>query len=323
MKFQIKSLNKFCNQITKLFISLAKKYDKSSTWLKAVVLLALLFIFIHRYNEVNPVVEGFTQMKKYELKENDQLYDEFYAKYYDKIINDAYKTKYEFNEICYTSKIDKNSEILDIGCGTGDLVKKFVKKGYKIKGIDKSKSMVKKAKSKHPECEFLQKDALNSMNHPPNSFTNILCTYFTIYYIKNKEQFFRNAYTWLKANGTLTLHLVNRDKFNPIVNAADILLNVSPQKYAKQRITNSFVKFKNFKYKADFKLHKHKNQAVFDEIFKDDKSGHVRQNKHTFYMETQKEILALAKQAGFILEGKINMDGCSYEHQYLYVLKKP
>ena len=323
MKFQIKPIDKFLKRTIKFFDFIFKKYDNSSSWLKALVLLALIFIFLHRYNQVNPSVEGFTQLKKYELKENDELYDEFYAKYYDKIINDAYKTKYEFNEICHTSKIDKDSEILDIGCGTGDLVKKFVKKGYKIKGIDKSKSMVKKAKSKHPECEFLQKDALNSMNHPPNSFTNILCTYFTIYYIKNKKQFFKNAYTWLKPNGTLTLHLVNRDKFNPIVNAADVLINVSPQKYAKNRITNSFVKFTNFKYKADFQLQKHKNQAVFDEIFKDDKSGNVRQNKHTFYMETQRDILTLAKQAGFILEGKINMDGCSYEHQYLYVLKKP
>ena len=67
MKFQITSLNKFCNQLTKLFISLSKKYDKSSSWLKALILLALMFIFIHRYNQENPSVEGFTQMKKFEL----------------------------------------------------------------------------------------------------------------------------------------------------------------------------------------------------------------------------------------------------------------
>jgi SAM-dependent methyltransferase len=323
MKFEINIINKFYKQTIKFFIYLSKKYDKSSPWLKMLILLALLFLLLHRYNEYNPKIEGFAKLKKFELKENKDLYDEFYVKYYDKIMNDSYKTKYEFNEICHTSKPNKKSEILDIGCGTGDLVKKFVKNGYKIKGVDKSKAMIDKAKSKYPECEFLQKDALNSMNHPPKSFTNILCTYFTIYYIKNKKQFFKNAFTWLKPNGTLTLHLVNRDKFNPIVNAADILLNVSPQKYAKNRITSSFVKFNNFKYKADFKLQKHKNPAIFDETFKDDKTGQVRQNKHTFYMDGQKNILTLAKQAGFILEGKINMNGCNYEHQYLYVLKKP
>ena len=145
--------------------------------------------------------------------------------------------------------------------------------------------MIEKAQEKHPGCDFTHSDALNSLSHKPNSFTHVLCTYFTIYYIENKLEFFKNAFDWLKSNGTLTLHLVNRDKFNPIVNAADVLIAVSPQKYAKKRITTSLVKFKNFQYKADFKLQKHKNKAIFDETFKDDSSGNVRQNKHTLYMD--------------------------------------
>ena len=106
------------------------------------------------------------------------------------------------------------------------------------------------------------------------------------------------------------------------MNAADVLLMVSPQKYADKRITNSFVKFKNLII-TDFKLQKHKIKQFYDEIMKSDKSGNVRQNKHTFYMEKQKDILALAKSVGFILEGKIDMKSCSYEYQYLYVLRKP
>ena len=203
------------------------------------------------------------------------------------------------------------------------LLKEFVKKGYKITGVDKSKAMIEKAQTKHPGCDFVNSDALNSLSHKPKSFTHILCTYFTIYYIENKLEFFKNAFDWLKSNGTMTLHLVNRDKFNPIVNAADVLIAVSPQKYAKKRITNSLVKFKNFQYKADFKLQKHKNKAIFDETFKDDSSGNVRQNKHTLHMDTQKNILSLAKSVGFILHGKIDMVGCNYEYQYLYVLRKP
>jgi ubiquinone/menaquinone biosynthesis C-methylase UbiE len=262
-------------------------------------------------------------MDKYIIKENDELYDPFYVDYYDDLSKDLTKLKFEVDEICHTTNPNKkNSKILDIGCGTGDLVQKFVKKGYKVKGIDKSDAMVSKAKEKHPGCDFHKANALDSLSHPPNSFTHILCTYFTIYYIEDKLTFFKNAYDWLKKDGTLTLHLVNRDKFNPIVNAADLLIAVSPQKYAKERITNSLVKFKNFQYKADFKLQKHKNIAIFDEKFKDDVTGNVRQNKHTLFMDTQKNILSLAKSVGFILQGKIDMVGCNYEYQYLYVLKK-
>ena len=40
-------------------------------------------------------------------------------------------------------------------------------------------------------------------------------------------------------------------------------------------------------------------------------------------METQKHILSLATNVGFILQGKIDMKGCGFKYQYLYVLKKP
>jgi len=327
MFFSFKKINNFVKKLPILFKSnynkYSKMYNKSSIWLKLFFIVALILLFIKKYNLNNPKIEGFTQMQKYIVKENDELYDDFYVDYYDELSNDISKLKFEVNEICHSTKPDKkNSKILDVGCGTGNLVNKFVKNGYKIKGIDKSKAMIEKASKKHPGCEFNEANALDSMVHQPNSFTHILCTYFTIYYMEDKLTFFKNAYEWLKKNGTLTLHLVNRDKFNPIVNAADILLAVSPQKYAKKRITNSLVKFKDFQYKADFKLQKHKNIAVFDETFKDDSSGNVRQNKHTLHMDTQKNILGLAKSVGFILQGKIDMVSCNYEYQYLYVLKK-
>ena len=326
MKKGFHSLKKMLKLIEKKIKKLLRLYDKSSLWLKIFIMVSLVLLLLHRYNQVSGDnrIEGFTQMKPYILKENSNLYDDFYVKHYDKYAYGKSKTDFEFKEICYTSKPSKkNSNILDVGCGTGNLVKKFVKQGYKIKGIDKSKSMIKKAKSNHPNCKFNVEDALTSVNHSPNTFTHILCTYFTIYYIKNKKEFFRNAFTWLKPKGTLTLHLVNRDKFSPVVDAAEMLLMVDPQKYAKKRITKSLIKFNNYTYKADFKLQRHKNMAVFDEKFISDKSGNVRENQHTFYMEKQKDILALAKSVGFILQGKIDMKGCGFKYQYLYVLKKP
>ena len=326
MKKVTKNLNRFLNMGNKNMKKLFKMYNKSSFWLKSFVIISLVLLLLNRYNEFNgdTRMEGFSQMKPYILKDNKNLYDDFYVKHYDKYAYGKNKTEYEFNEICHTTKPNKKtSDILDIGCGTGDLVKKFVNKGYKIKGVDKSSAMIKAAKGKHPNCKFNVEDSLKSVNHKPNSYTHILCTYFTIYYMKNKLQFFRNAFTWLKPRGTVTLHLVNRDKFSPVVDAAELLLLVDPQKHTKKRITKSVVKFKNYSYKADFQLQKHKNLAIFDEKFKNDKSGNVRQNKHTMYMEKQKDILALAKSVGFILQGRIDMKGCGFRNQFLYILKKP
>ena len=116
---------------------------------------------------------------------------------------------------------------------------------------------------------------------------------------------------------------MNRDRVDPILPAADPLYLVSPQKYSKKRITNSLVKFQNFQYKANFTIKPEKNTAVFTETFKDDATGNIRQNEHFFYMPMQNDILSLAKNAGFKVMGKIDMVGCQYEYQYLYILEKP
>ena len=84
------------------------------------------------------------------------------------------------------------------------------------------------------------------MTFPQQSFTHLTCLYFTVYYIKNKRLFFENCYNWLAPGGYLLLHLVDRDNFDPILPAGDPLTIISAQKYAKERITSSAVKFKGY-----------------------------------------------------------------------------
>ena len=50
----------------------------------------------------------------------------------------------------------------------------------------------------------------------------------------------------MKPGGYLVVHLVNRDMFDPIRPASNPLFMVSPQKYAKNRIVTSTIKFKDF-----------------------------------------------------------------------------
>ena len=40
-------------------------------------------------------------------------------------------------------------------------------------------------------------------------------------------------------------------------------------------------------------------------------------------MIPQKEIISMAKQAGFILQGKIDLVQTQYGYQYLYLMYKP
>jgi hypothetical protein len=79
--------------------------------------------------------------------------------------------------------------------------------------------------------------------------------------MKDKMRFFKNCFDWLMPGGYLILHLVNREQFDPILPPGNPLMLVSPQRYAKKRITTTRVKFTDFNYHADFQLDKNKNVA--------------------------------------------------------------
>jgi hypothetical protein len=111
--------------------------------------------------------------------------------------------------------------------------------------------------------------------------------------------------------------------FDPILPPGNPLLVVSPQRYAKERITSTEVIFNDMTYSSDFQLDQERNMAVFHEKFKHKDTSKVRKNEHILYMETEQDILTMAQQAGFIVAGKIDLIHCHYEYQYIYILEKP
>jgi len=50
--------------------------------------------------------------------------------------------------------------ILDVGCGTGDLMNSLVHLGVSVLGVDLSEAMIVKAKEKYPELNFAVRDVL-------------------------------------------------------------------------------------------------------------------------------------------------------------------
>ena len=311
------------NKILNFLKKTQNKILKLNKWSKLALLFAVVLVILIIVNKSIPKIEGFSQQKKFVLKKGNEIYDSFYCSVYDDLVYDEVKNNFEMKELKRLLKFDDDSKLLDVGCGTGHHVNSFAKLGVDAQGVDNSESMISVAQKKFPELTFKKGDVRESMLYPQSSLTHITSFYFTIYYIKEKNQFLQNCYNWLQPGGYLILHLVNRDKFDPILNTADPLYLVSAQKHAKKRITNSIVKFKDFTYKANFDYKKEKDISEFSETFKDDATSNVRQNVHTLYMETQKKILQIAKSKGFILHGKIDMVGCMYEYQYLYILQKP
>ena len=303
--------------------SLLKIWNHSTFLQKVcyVLLIVVALMIISRWLRITK--EGFkdTSNKEFVINKNQDVFDDFYVSVYDDLMHNVGKNNFEIGEITEIEAITDKNTLLDVGSGTGHHVAAFSQKGIKATGVDISQAMVNKAKENYPQGDFKQGDVMNTMLFTPNSFSHITCLYFTIYYLEDKRRFFKNCIDWLMPGGFLILHLVDRENFDPIIPAAKPIYIVSPQKYADKRITNSVVKFDKFDYKCNFDLNG--DVATINETFKDKENESVRQNEHKLYMESQKTILSMAKEAGFILHSKVDMIKCQYDSQYLYILQKP
>jgi ubiquinone/menaquinone biosynthesis C-methylase UbiE len=308
---------------------LIKTYNKLSNFGKILLFVAVLLALIVFFKRINNGAdginrEGYEQNDQFLFKKGTEVYDDFYATIYDYLVFNNTKNDYEISQIVGKTNPTSESVILDVGSGTGHHVAKLSDKGLNVVGLDISPAMVKEAQTKFPQAasSFKVGDALNLSEFRNNSFTHIMCMYFTIYYFKDKRQFFNNCMEWLMPGGYLILHVVDRTKFDPILPPGNPLYVVSPQKYAKERITKTKVTFNEFVYNSNFSLEESKDMAIFEEKFKFN-DGKVRKQEQVLYMEDSEEIVSQATDVGFVIQGKIDLIQCAYDNQYLYILVKP
>ena len=137
---------------------------------------------------------------------SEQTYKAF-ADYYDLYVGD-FKTDIEI----YTLFCEKGDNILEVGCGTGRILKHFLESGYCMTGIDISKEMLAIARKKLLNFEesgrltIHNHDFTNSAFH--SQFDKILISFYTFNYIIRKPlQFLKNINKSLNANGLLILDL--------------------------------------------------------------------------------------------------------------------
>jgi len=308
----------------KIFKSFTNFYKKMSNFGKLLFFVASILILIVFFKSIIPIKEGMAlqQQDKFLFKEGENIYDDFYVDIYDHLVYNTIKNDYEIGRLLNETSLVSTSIIADIGCGTGHHVANLSAKNLNVIGIDISPSMIKKAKEKYPSYNFRLGNAVDNGLFNMNSLTHILCLYFTIYYFKDKRHFFDNCMDWLMPGGYLIVHLVDRETFDPILPPGNPLYIVSPQKYAKERITKTKITFNDFVYSSNFNLDKNNDMATFDEkfVFND---GKIRKQQQKLYMEDTSTIINNAQECGFILQGKIDLLHCAYDNQYIYIFVKP
>jgi len=280
------------------------------------ILLICSLILIGLWYYKRKPTEGFQQQDRFILKTDQNIYDKFYSEIYDELWKPEDRVKYELDLIIKTIQPDKRfSRMLDVGCGTGSLLKELKKKGFQAKGIELSKAM----SQRNNISDITHGDILEPMVFDRSDFTHIFCLDFTIYELEDKTQFFKNCYYWLQNNGYLVLHVVDPKKFNAIVPAARPPVLESIEQLGPTRITKTEIDFIDFIYSSDY-IEAGEN-IIHKESFTDKQTHNIRQNETTLYID---DIWDKARNAGFIVKGAFSLiDGPSRDAaQQIVILER-
>jgi SAM-dependent methyltransferase len=286
--------------------------------------------YYYKSNDDTDFVENFQDYTKMTFYDQvSKIYDKFYAKVYDTLFASDIKNEFEiYNIRGYTILEQKHFQpsdikILDMGCGTGKHLKILDREKYKCMGIDNSMDMLEMARLNAPDVPLIRGNITNRAIFKNRQFSHVMCTFYTMYYLNREEQetLFKNANYWLKPNGYFCLHLVNPQKFDPVLERSSKLIPFyNPQKHVRERATKSKLKFNKFNYVSDWNFEGSNVQFVENFLF-NDASMH-RQHVHKFTMYPIKYYVKLANKNGFKLVKIIDLLPVSHDNNYIYIFQK-
>ncbi|NJL19902.1 MAG: class I SAM-dependent methyltransferase [Leptolyngbyaceae cyanobacterium SM1_3_5] len=106
------------------------------------------------------------------------------------------------------SKLAPNAKLLDLCCGTGQLVEMLAQQGYQVTGLDGSEAMLHYAQQNAPQAQFVLADA-RSFQLPP-LFDAVFSTSASLNHIMtldNLKAVFQSVHASLQSNGLFLFDL--------------------------------------------------------------------------------------------------------------------
>ena len=254
----------------------------------------------------------------------ESIFKKPYSDIYDLLM--SYKEGiiiYQCDDVCDRARMDhfRTVQILDIGCGTGRHVCEFGK-DYSTLGLDISEDMLTLAKQKNER--FAKTRLLLGDMHTKEIIRSHFCThitffYFSFYYSANPKQVLDNCKQWLVEDGYLVLELVDRDKFDPVLEPANPFPLLSIQNYSSVRKTTSDIYFNDMTYHSDFIVH-NEDICYFQE--KLEFPTQSIENQHILYLPSLVKTMNLLEECGFTLQHTTHLSEINYNYHYLCYFQK-
>lgn len=140
-------------------------------------------------------------------------HDTWDAKLYDG--KHGFISKYGYDVIRLLEP-QREEEMLDLGCGTGDLTKALHDCGVTVTGIDQSENMIEQAKTKYPAIPFQIADATAL---PFDELFDAVFSNATLHWIKDPKKALQSIYDSLREDGRFVAEFGAKGNVQQITNA--------------------------------------------------------------------------------------------------------
>ena len=104
-------------------------------------------------------------------------------------------------------ELPKRATVLDLGCGSGELLTRHLSPRFEVTGVEISHHTVELARRNVPEATFIHAD-MSSVEFPPESFDRV-CAFYSLTHLPREElpALFRSISLWLKPGGMMVASL--------------------------------------------------------------------------------------------------------------------
>ena len=168
-------------------------------FLYLLIILLLIYIILYKNKNIN------LKFNNYRTFVNDNIYDDFYTKIYDDMFDMIPLYKEQINVMIPYFGSTNNFLALDSRTGH---INQLLSQNMNVVGLDKSYSMIKFAKDKYPQLNYIQ-GTYNPSLFKNNLFTHIFAPLFCINTIIDLDIFFTCIDKWLVHKGYLFVTLYN------------------------------------------------------------------------------------------------------------------
>lgn len=142
------------------------------------------------------------------------LYSNGFEFIYDKMYQTFINYKEEFSFYSTVLKSHHKTNLLEIGCGSGNLAKFFINSSIKYTGLDLSSDMIQLSKTKNPKGNFIQGN-LTSFKLKNKVDSVIITGRTSSYLLTNKEVYMalNSIHSNLEYGGILCFDFIDANRF--------------------------------------------------------------------------------------------------------------